>query len=166
MTQLTAKVLNRDDFARYGDVLEATGEPAKLINQGKCARFHDLANIDFADDGKIGISLFQSEIFTLPMPVTIMERHPLGSQAFLPVSQTQFLVVVADDNNGTPENLQAFITKPGQGINIHRNVWHTPLCPLQTEAGGCGLFTVVDWIGTRDNLEEYYFDTPYHVTIG
>ena len=145
-----------------------------MINKGKCGRYHDLAKLDFADDGKdnfrAGISLFNSETFSLPTKIDLLERHPLGSQAFIPVSQNSspncFLVVVAQDDNGTPCNLQAFVTKSGQSINIHRNIWHAPLCPLNNDDGETDeyrLFAVIDWIGERTNLQEYCFDVPYVV---
>ena len=176
---LTAQILTKEAFAPFGDVLEISGEASKLINKGKCGRYHDLAKLDFADDdnvkakdkGRAGISLFNSEIFSLPIEVDLLERHPLGSQAFIPVSQnliSRFLVVVAQDDNGKPCNLQAFVTQIGQSINIHRNIWHAPLCPLKgngdaDETDEFRLFAVVDWIGERANLQEYCFDVPYVV---
>ncbi len=163
MKELMPELLTTEKFASFGDVLEIAGQPSKYINKGKCARYHDVASLEFANDGKAGISLFNSEIFSLPYQVDILERHPHGSQAFVPMSQTCFLVVVANDNEGTPCDLQAFVIQPGQAINIGRNVWHMPLCPLATDKGSCGLFAVVDWIGTRENLEEYFFDDAYIV---
>ncbi len=166
---LTPQILTKQAFAPFGDVLELEGEASKMINKGKCGRYHDLAKLDFADDGDVGISLFNSEIFSLPIEIDLLERHPLGSQAFIPVSQNscqnRFLVVVAQDDDGTPYNLQAFVTEHGQSINIHRNIWHAPLCPLKDtdEADEYRLFAVVDWIGERTNLQEYCFDVPYVV---
>ena len=86
----------------------------------------------------------------------MMERHPLGSQAFIPMEREPFLVVVAHDEGGCPAKPRAFIAAAGQGINFHRNVWHGTLAPL----GGAGLFAVIDWIGTGNNLEEHWFYTP------
>jgi ureidoglycolate lyase len=88
--------------------------------------------------------------------VALVERHPLGSQAFIPISGTPFLVVVAEDVGGTPVNIQAFITHPRQSVNLHRGIWHGVLCPL----GERGLYAVVDRIGPGNNLEEHWFDTP------
>ncbi|QFU08146.1 Ureidoglycolate lyase [Rhodobacteraceae bacterium THAF1] len=150
--------LTADAFASFGDVLAATGAPDKLINAGRCGRFHDRAQLDFAD-GQAGISIFQSETVTLPYDCPLMERHPLGSQAFIPMSADPFLVIVAADRDGTPDAPRAFVTAPGQGINLHRGVWHGVLTPL----GGLGLFAVVDRIGEGANLEEYTFDTPFRV---
>jgi ureidoglycolate lyase len=81
-------------FAPFGDLLRATGQPDKIINQGLCGRYHDLAQMDFSD-GRAGLSLFNAEPRALPMPLQMMERHPEGSQAFIPMSEHGFLVIVA-----------------------------------------------------------------------
>ncbi len=151
--------LTAEAFAPYGDVLEAVGEPDKLINQGRCGRFHDLAKLDF-QDGEAGISIFSAEMETLPFELRMVERHPLGSQAFVPMSADPFLVVVARDQGGTPCDVQAFLTMPGQAINLHRGTWHGVLTPLS----GSGVFAVVDRIGDGQNLEEHWFETP-HVVV-
>lgn len=146
-------------FAPFGEVLEVSGSPDKLINAGKCGRFHDRAVLDFGD-GRAGISIFKSESFSLPCRLDLVERHPQGSQAFLCLSADPFLVVVAADEGGRPGQPLAFITDGAQAVNIRRNVWHGVLTPL----GGPGLFAVVDRIGTTPNLEEYHFPAPFMVT--
>jgi ureidoglycolate lyase len=151
--------LTAAEFADFGDVLEATGTPDKIINQGKCGRYHDRALLDFAD-GKAGISIFKSEARALPLTLDMVERHPEGSQCFVPMSADPFLVVVATDNAGTPINPKAFLTAPGQAINFHRGTWHGVLTPLAAP----GLFTVIDRIGAGDNLEEHWFTVPYTIT--
>jgi len=155
---LAVRPMSAAIFAAYGDVIEVVGAPTKLINQGKCGRYHDLAQLDF-DDGRAGISLFDAQARTLPLLVDMVERHPLGSQAFIPLSAVPFLVVVADDAEGVPVNVRAFITTPGQSINLHRGVWHGVLCPI----GAPGQFAVVDRIGDGANLEEHWFDAPFLV---
>ena len=135
------------------------GPPDKLINQGKCGRHHDLARLDF-QGGRAGISLFNAELREMPYQLELVERHPLGSQAFIPMSQSRFLVTVAEDEGGVPGQIRAFIARAGQGINLHRNVWHGVLCPLD----GAGLYAVVDRIGEGDNLEEHWFETPVTIT--
>ncbi len=150
---LTAKA-----FALFGDVLEATGEPDKVINAGMCGRFHDLANLDFTgEDARPGISLFRSKARTLPHTLDMVERHPLGSQAFIPMSADPFMVIVAPDENGVPGTPLAFLTSPGQGVNYHSNTWHGVLTPLIDNA----LFAVVDRIGADSNLEEFVFEEPW-----
>lgn len=153
---LKAEVLTAKALAPYGDLMEASGTPDKVINQGKCIRYHDRALLDFSD-GKAGISIFKGEKETLPMPLQLVERHPMGSQAFVPMSADSFLVVVARDANGIPQDPKAFLTKPGQAINFHRGTWHGVLAPLSEP----GLFAVIDRIGEGTNLEEHWFDTDY-----
>ena len=155
MTQIKTETLTAEVFAPFGDVLECVGEADKIINQGLCGRFHDLAGMDF-DDGKAGISLFNAQARSFPSTLDMMERHPVGSQAFIPMTEHPFLVIVAEDVDGKPGAPRAFITKSGQAINYHRNIWHGVCAPLASP----GLFAVVDRIGAGDNLEEYWFDAP------
>ncbi|WP_170446960.1 ureidoglycolate lyase [Ruegeria arenilitoris] len=150
--------LTAQAFAPFGDVLEVSGAPDKIINQGQCGRYHDRAVLDFAD-GRAGISLFDANPRTLPYQLDMVERHPLGSQAFIPMSHQPFLVIVAPDEDGVPGRPLAFVTQPGQGVNYHRGTWHGVLTPLHAP----GLFAVVDRIGSGANLEEHWFDTPYEV---
>ncbi|UXX83045.1 ureidoglycolate lyase [Roseovarius pelagicus] len=155
-TRIRIEPLSVEAFAPYGDLMQASGPPDKLINLGRCGRFHDRARLDFAD-GRAGISIFQAEVETLPLALQLVERHPEGSQAFVPMSFDPFLVVVATDAGGVPQNPRAFMTAPGQAINFHRGTWHGVLAPLCAP----GLFAVIDRIGDGANLEEYWFDTPY-----
>ena len=160
MTVIKAQPLTADAFAPYGDVLEATGKPDKIINNGFCGRYHDRARLDFGMDGRAGISVFKAEPRALPYTLELLERHPDGAQAFIPMSLDAYLVTVAEDENGTPVNIRAFIAGPGQGINYHRNTWHSVLTPLSAP----GLFAVVDRIGETPNLEEYHLKTPLTIT--
>lgn len=161
MTQtIRTEPLTAEAFAPFGEILEAAGEPDKLINQGLCGRYHDLATLDFTgEDARAGVSLFLSQKRTLPYMLDMVERHPLGSQAFVPMTQEPFLVVVCPDADGRPGCPRAFITQPGQGINFFRNTWHGVLTPLSDP----GLFCVIDRIGNGDNLEEAWFETPYRI---
>lgn len=153
--------LTAEAFAPFGDVLEATGAPDKIINRGKCGRWHDRAALDFAD-ARAGISLFRAEPRALPYTLDMVERHPLGSQAFLPMSRHPFLVIVAPRTPEGPGEPRAFLAAGDQGINLHRGTWHGVLTPLHAP----GLFAVVDRIGDGLNLEEYWFDAPYVVERG
>ena len=146
-------------FRPFGDVFDAEGTPDMMINEGRCGRYHDRVRLDFGS-GKAGISLFRTRAVTLPYEVTVMERHPLGVQAFIPMTEDPFLVVVAEDDNGKPGKLHAFVTKPRQGVSYLPNTWHAPLIALRDDA----LFAVVDRIGTGENLEEFFYDTA--VTVG
>lgn len=156
---LIAQPLTAADFAPYGDVLAVDGSPDRMINAGLCGRFHDRARLDFSD-GRAGLSLFDAEPRSLPYRLEMMERHPEGSQAFVPMSMAAFLVIVAPDAGGVPGRPLAFLTAPGQAINLHRGTWHGVLTPLSAP----GLFAVLDRIGPGDNLEEHWFDAPYTVT--
>ncbi|MBY6202428.1 ureidoglycolate lyase [Maritalea mobilis] len=158
MKRIAIQPLTAEAFAPFGDVLEAEGAPDKIINEGLCGRFHDRARLDFTD-GQAGISIFKSEARALPYQLTMVERHPLGSQAFLPMSLDPFLVIVAPDKGGAPGDPLAFRTAPGQGINLLRGTWHGVLTPLAEP----GLFAVVDRIGAGANLEEHWFEAPYEV---
>lgn len=159
MSDIVIQPLTAAAFAPFGDVLELKDSPDKIINQGMCGRHHDLARLDFAD-GRAGISLFDARPRTLPYELTMVERHPEGSQAFIPMTRKPFLVIVAPDEDGRPGTPLAFETRSGQGINFHRGTWHGVLTPLHAP----GLFAVVDRIGAGTNLEEYWFDTPYTVS--
>ncbi len=157
-TSIRIQPLTAERFAPFGDVLDCAGEPDKMINQGLCGRYHDRATLDFGN-GRAGISMFRAETRALPYILDMVERHPDGSQAFIPLGAEPFLVIVAPDQDGTPGTPLAFRTAAGQGINLHRNTWHGVLTPL----AGNGIFAVIDRIGTGDNLQEHWFDTPYTV---
>jgi ureidoglycolate lyase len=153
---IRAEPLTAAAFARFGDVLDATGE-FRLINQGLCRRHHDRARLDFGADGRAGISMFLAEPRALPCRVDMIERHPDGSQAFLPMTPHPFLVIVSDGPDATP---RAFVTDGAQGVNLHRGTWHGVLTPLAAP----GLFAVVDRIGATPNLEEHRFEESWTVT--
>ncbi len=150
--------LTQASFAAFGDVIEAAGRPDKIINQGLCGRFHDRATLDFSS-GRAGISVFDAKARSLPLKLEMVERHPDGSQAFIPMHQNPYLVIVSRDEHGAPGRPLAFLAQPGQGINYHRNTWHGVLCPL----GDPGLFAVIDRIGDGANLEEHWFDHPWTI---
>ncbi|MEQ3708733.1 MAG: ureidoglycolate lyase [Tateyamaria sp.] len=157
-SDIQCQPLTTEAFAPFGDVLECVGDPDKLINAGMCGRFHDRARMDFGD-GQAGVSLFKATPRALPYTLDLLERHPEGSQAFIPMSEHSFLVTVALDDDGVPGQPLAFLTAPGQGINLHRGTWHGVLTPLHAP----GLFAVVDRIGPGANLQEFSLDPPYRV---
>jgi ureidoglycolate lyase len=147
-------------FAPFGDLLAAEGAPDRIINRGLCERFHDRARLDFGHGGRAGLSLFRARPQPLPLHLEMVERHPDGSQAFVPMHEAPFLVVVAADAGGVPGRPRAFMTAPGQGVNLLRGTWHGVLTPL----AGSGLFAVLDRIGPGANLEEHWFSEPWTVT--
>ncbi len=150
--------ISAEGFAPFGELIDVSGDPDKIINQGMCGRYHDRATLDFVE-GRAGVSLFNAIPRELPYTLDLVERHPDGSQAFIPMSEHSFLVIVAPDEGGKPGVPMAFETKPGQAINFHRGTWHGVLTPLHAP----GLFAVVDRIGSGANLEEHPFDAPYTV---
>jgi ureidoglycolate lyase len=152
---LRAAPLTAEAFAAFGEVLEATGD-FRLINEGLCHRHHDRARLDFGPDGRAGISVFDAVPRALPYSFDLIERHPDGSQAFLPLTQHPFLVIVAAGPDATP---RAFLTNGAQGINLARGTWHGVLTPLHAP----GLFAVVDRIGPTPNLEEHRYSEPWTV---
>ena len=151
---ITPEPLTQTAFAPFGDVLDTSG-PYRLINAGLCHRHHDLARIDTGH--QTGISIFHAEPRTLPYEFNLIERHPEGSQAFLPMTEHPFLVIVAASPAHRPK---AFLTNGAQGINLHKGTWHGVLTPLHAP----GLFAVVDRIGSTPNLEEHRYATPWIVT--
>jgi len=159
MRTIVTNLLSAKGFAPFGDVLEARGDPDKVINQGFCGRFHDRAALDFGPEGRAGISLFDAEPRQLPYRLEMVERHPEGSQAFVPMHTHPWLVIVAEPGD-VPGPIHAFIARAGQGVNFHRGTWHGVLTPLHAP----GLFAVIDRIGDSPNLEEHWFDAPVLIT--
>lgn len=153
---LIAQPLTAMTFAPFGDVLELTDRNSLTINAGMCQRHHDLAKLDFGS-GRAGISLFDGRPRSFPYALDLVERHPEGSQAFIPMNGVPLLVTVCTDKGGIPGTPHAFIMRPDQAINLHRGTWHGVLAPLDRQ----GLFAVIDHIGTAPNLEEHRFDTPW-----
>ena len=155
MRTVAARPLAPEAFAPYGIVIEAGAGARRVINGGKCLRWHGQAAPD--TDGPATLSVFEAEPRALPYELTLIERHPLGSQAFLPLTAHPFLVIVADGPEAEP---RAFLTAPHQGIQLARGTWHGVLTPLHAP----GLFAVLDREEGAGNLEEHLYDTPWTIT--
>ena len=152
--------LTAEAFAPFGDVVERVGSPSFQINGGMCDRYHDLATLEFVGaDARPIVSVGHARPYDLPLTLTMVERHPLGSQAFIPLSRQVFLVVVASDENGVPGRPRAFMTNGRQGVNYHRNTWHGVLTPLKEASD----FLIIDYGGSGANLEEHNFERPYQI---
>lgn len=162
---IVAQPLTHEAFRPFGDVIDVAGAARSYpINGGRCMRHHAVATVETAGSGTMPIiNLFRSEPVSLPYALALVERHPFGSQAFMPLGGRPFLVVVADDTGNGPGTLHAFLTAPGQGINIGRNVWHGPLTPLGEEPAD---FLVVDRSDPGSNLEEWPFEEPWRIIAG
>jgi ureidoglycolate lyase len=157
---IAVRPLTKEDFAPFGEVLETDRAEIRLINDGLCTRFHALATVETRGDGaRAVVSLFRTEPAPLPMHLSMMERHPLGGQAFWPLSGGDWLVAVAPDENGQPGTPLVFRANGHQGVCYAPNVWHHPLLALERVSD----FLVLDRDGPGTNLEEARYDTPYAV---
>ena len=158
MQTIKLEPLTRAAFAPFGDVIETDGARHYPINGGMCERHHDLARVEIAGPAaRQLISIAVSKPFSLPLQVAMVERHPLGSQAFFPLSPEPFVVVVAADEGGKPGTPRAFITNGVQGVNYPINTWHGVLTPI----GKGQSFVIVDRGGDGNNLEEHHFADGY-----
>lgn len=158
--RITVEPLNRGAFIPFGQVIETEGAQHYPINAGMTERFHDLARIELAGPAaRPLISIFRGQPYALPLTLRMVERHPLGSQSFFPLSPRPYLVVVAPETPDGPGIPRAFLAAPGQGVNIGMNTWHGVLTPLEATSD----FLVVDRGGEGNNLEEYSFQVPYEI---
>ncbi|SLN76082.1 ureidoglycolate lyase [Oceanibacterium hippocampi] len=149
-------------FAPYGTVIETAGAEAIPINQGTTTRFHALAELDTAEDGGRAIlSVFRATSRPAPIALRLMERHPLGSQAFVPLVPHDWLVVVSPAERPGPADLVAFHARGDQGVQYARNVWHHPLLVLVPEQD----FLIADRAGPGENLEEVWFADGAHAVL-
>jgi ureidoglycolate lyase len=142
--------LTRERFAPYGDVIDTSPDVVNAMNDGRFERFDNLCDVDLGD-GKVAISVTRCRTPTsLPLRVDKVERHPLGSQAFMPLARSIMVVVVAPPGESvSADELRAFVTNGRQGINYHRGTWHMPLIGL--EAGQ--EFLIVDRAAGQSNCE-------------
>lgn len=148
---LAIEPLTREAFAPFGDVIELEGAKQFPINLATTIRFHDLANVDVTDEGgRTLINLFRGQPRALPFEVKMLERHPLGSQAFVPLDDRPYLIVVAPLGELDVTKIRAFVTRGWQGVNYAKGVWHHPLIAL----GEVSDFIVVDRGGEGLNLNE------------
>ncbi|MBX3578807.1 MAG: ureidoglycolate lyase [Rhizobiaceae bacterium] len=163
MTRLiTARPLTRENFAPFGDVIESGGAHHYPINGGRCERYHDLARVEAAGDhARVLISIFKGTPYDLPLRLSTVERHPLGSQAFMPLQPRPWLAIVCHDTPSGPGEPHAFIVAGHQGVNYPRNLWHAVLTPI----GAPQDFLVVDRGGDGTNLEEFSFPEPYDIRL-
>ncbi|MBU2965329.1 ureidoglycolate lyase [Amphritea sp. 2_MG-2023] len=152
---LTPEPLTKARFAPYGDVIETEGSDFFMINNGSTQRFHRLSEVMLGKpDDRAIISIFRAQKLTYPLPIKMLERHPLGSQAFIPLKQKPFLILVAEPgDHPAPETIRAFITNGHQGINYHTGVWHHPILSCEAEDD----FLIVDREGDGNNCDEHYF---------
>ncbi len=153
-TVIKAVPMTAESFAPFGFVLETSENSMAAMNEARFERFHDLAKIDVdsGNDGRVAIGIAVAKVpVNMPHEFDLIERHPLGSQAFIPLSPFSFTVVVAPAGESVATaDLRAFTTNGHQGINYHRGVWHMPL--IATETGQ--KFLIVDRAPGIDNVQE------------
>ncbi len=154
---LKAQALTQDVFAPYGDVIETEGAEHFSINQGTVERYHDLATIELGDDvpGRALISIVRCNVLAhMPHPLSCIERHPIGSQAFIPMGDTPIVVAVAPPGDKVqPDDIRAFVSNGSQGVNYKAGTWHMPAIFLNRQQQ----MLVVDRGGAGDNCEERRF---------
>jgi len=153
--------LTKTAFAPYGDVIEADASKMRLINNGTTERYHALAEpVVLGAPERLIFNIFRGQPRLFPYVVGMMERHPYGSQSFVPLSGRPFLVAVSDDESGKPGRPKVFLVAAHQGVNYAPNIWHHPLMAL----GAVSDFLVVDRDNTAANLEEFFFEPPYQIS--
>jgi ureidoglycolate lyase len=161
MGTIVVEPLTSAAFAPFGQVIETSGAHHYPINNGMTERYHDLARVELGGvHPRPLISIFRGKPYALPLSLKLVERHPLGSQAFYPLSASPWLVITAEDEAGHPVRLRAFQPGPGQGVNIAMNIWHGVLTPLDIASD----YLVVDRGGDGNNLEEHTFAEPWTIT--
>lgn len=157
---LRIEPLTRAAFAPFGEVIETAGATAFPINAGTTTRYHDLAKVELAGEApRTLVNLFEGRAWHAPIAIRMLERHPLGSQAFYPVDGGRMLIVVAPPGDLDESQIRAFISAPDQGVNYARGTWHHPLLCLQQR----GRFIVVDRGGDGHNCDEQPLKQPLSV---
>ena len=153
---LQPKPLTRERFAPYGDVIEAVVDRTAAMNAARFDRFDDLCSVDMSGDGRVAVSIARCRAATsLPYRFDLLERHPLGSQAFIPLTPCKLLVVVAPPEESVEaSDLRAFVSNGRQGINYHRGTWHMPLIAFQAGQE----FLIIDRAADAPNCEEHSLD--------
>lgn len=165
--ELQLKPLSQDSFAAYGEVIEARSEDQtdadrKPMNDARFLRFDSLATTDIQPGCQAIISIAQClQATALPYAITLLERHPLGSQAFIPLQQQQMIIVVAETSpEDQPGELVGFVSNGQQSIQYHRGTWHMPLIAFQQGA----TFLIVDSNDTRPNCDEHLLSEPVYIS--
>ncbi|WP_454806690.1 ureidoglycolate lyase [Paraburkholderia fungorum] len=163
MKRLLLEPLTKDRFAPFGDVIEVGDNPGFQINDGMARRYHDLVHIDVArEHGRPIVSIVTTLPNTLPFVVKYVQRYPLSSQAFVPLTGAPFVIVVAvPEEAEEPKQLSAFITNGKQGVNYRPGVWHHTLIVPDRDAA----FLVIDRGGPGKNCDQHWFDESERWTL-
>jgi ureidoglycolate lyase len=158
--RLIVEPLTAQAFAPFGEVIEtASAKQVYAINEGTAQRFHDLAQIDVGEGGRTLVSVFRAQPRKLPFAVRMLERHPLGTQTFVPLDPSlRYLVVVGESPEATP---RAFFVDQGRGINLRRGAWHHPLIALDQISD----FLVIDRGGAGHNCDEVQLPRSWSLAL-
>ena len=156
MITLTPQPLTSERFAPYGEVIEAVADRKAAMNAGRFERFNDLCDVDMNDDGRVAVSIARCRVATeLPYRIEMVERHPLGSQAFVPLSRSRMIIVVAPPEESVDAaDLRAFVSNGRQGVNYRRGTWHMPLIAFESGQE----FLVIDRAAGEANCDEHDLD--------
>ncbi len=152
---LKAEPLTSERFAPFGDVIETSRKQSVAMNSARFERFDNLCNVDMSDDGPVAVSIARCRTPTsLPLRLDMVERHPLGSQAFVPLTPCTMVLVVAPPGESVDAgDLRAFVTNGRQGVNYHRGTWHMPLISFSEGSE----YLVIDRGGSEPNCEQHSF---------
>jgi len=155
---LVPRLLTSERFAPFGDVIESVVDRTAAMNAERFERFDDLCKLDMADDGRVAVSIARCRVATaLPYRLDMVERHPLGSQAFVPLGPSRMIVVVAPPEESVEvSDLCAFVTNGRQGINYHLGTWHMPLIAFESGQE----FLIIDRAADQPNCDTHSLDEP------
>ena len=148
------KKITRKNFKKFGDLISTKKIKSININDGYAKRFDNLCRINTSSKkGKTIMSIFSAKKRKFPMNITMMEKHPLGSQAFIPMNETTFLVFVAPKGKRpNTKKIESFIVPKQTGINYKPGIWHFPLISTKNMN-----FLVIDRKGIGNNLVIHNF---------
>ena len=163
MNKTIIKNLTKENFAHFGEVISCQENSFFHINDAHTERYHAIVETEVQGEAKAGISIFRNiKTTTIPFEISMLERHPIGSQAFIPMQGQKFLVIVAPALNADEPDLSqlcAFITDGSQGVNYRAGTWHHPLLTLESPSD----FAVVDRIGTGHNCDVFRFNENFWI---
>ena len=154
MKVVKAKNITKKNFSKFGQLINTSKKNPININDGYAKRFDDLVNLDTSKKrGNSIVSIFKAKKRSFPMIIDMMEKHPLGSQAFIPMEDTKFLVFVAPKGNKPNiDKIKSFIVPKQTGINYKAGIWHFPLISIKNMN-----FLIIDRKGKGNNLVIYKF---------
>ena len=154
MKIIKAKKITKKNFSKFGQLIDTSKKNPININDGYAKRFDNLINLDASKNkGKAIISIFKAKKRRFPMKIDMMEKHPLGSQAFIPMEDTKFLVFVAPRGDKPDiDKIESFVVPKQTGVNYNAGIWHFPLISMKNMN-----FLIVDRKGKGNNLVIYKF---------